>query len=70
MSLVAHVVIRDHGTAVVRWMAQFRLLAVPWAWWTVALCVLLDDLMYYCTHRLSHHWRFWWGSTSCTTRRR
>jgi sterol desaturase/sphingolipid hydroxylase (fatty acid hydroxylase superfamily) len=45
------------------WVYQYRLFDIPmtaiWAW--VAI-LLLEDLIYYVFHRLSHERRFWWAA--------
>jgi len=39
-----------------------RLFDIPWAWWSLALCFLAEDLAYYWFHRASHEVRFFWAS--------
>lgn len=44
------------------WTYQFRLFEIPNAWWTVALCFVLDDFRYYWVHRIGHERRWFWAS--------
>ena len=44
------------------WVWQHRLIDVPIAWWSVALCFVLDDLAYYAFHRSAHRVRWFWAS--------
>jgi len=39
-----------------------RLLAIPFAWWSLLLAFVLDDLRYYWWHRISHRSRWFWAS--------
>ena len=41
---------------------QFRLFEMPLAWWSLALCFVLDDLAYYAFHRSAHRVRWFWAS--------
>ncbi len=43
------------------WLWQFRLWDLGTAWWTVALCFVLDDLRYYWYHRIAHTCRWVWA---------
>ena len=47
--------------ALMVWLAQFRLVTVPWTWWAWALCFVLDDLAYYAFHRSAHRVRWFWA---------
>ena len=42
--------------------ARWHLLAIPVAWWSGALCFVLDDLAYYAFHRSAHRVRWFWAS--------
>lgn len=44
------------------WFYQFRLFDISLTWWTVILCLILDDLAYYWVHRLQHEIRWGWAS--------
>lgn len=44
------------------WVSQFRLFEIPWAYWSLALCFLAEDLAYYWFHRISHESRYFWAS--------
>jgi sterol desaturase/sphingolipid hydroxylase (fatty acid hydroxylase superfamily) len=44
------------------WAFNFRLFDIPWAWWSVTLCFLGEDLAYYWFHRISHERRWFWAS--------
>ncbi|QMW23841.1 sterol desaturase family protein [Sandaracinobacteroides saxicola] len=44
------------------WLSQWRLFEVPVTWWSLALLVLLDDLLYYVFHRSAHRVRWFWAS--------
>lgn len=45
-----------------RWMHQFRVFDIGWAWYWFALCFVLDDLAYYLFHRSAHRVRWFWAS--------
>jgi sterol desaturase/sphingolipid hydroxylase (fatty acid hydroxylase superfamily) len=40
---------------------HFRLFDVPIAWWSAAICLVLDDLAYYWFHRTAHRIRWFWA---------
>nr|CDJ86037.1 Fatty acid hydroxylase domain containing protein [Haemonchus contortus] len=41
---------------------NFRLMELPWdSPWTWILCLIFQDLMYYCGHRAVHEAGFFWG---------
>jgi len=44
------------------WASQFRLFDIGFAWWAFVAVFLLEDLIYYWFHRLSHEHRFWWAA--------
>ena len=44
------------------WLYQHRVTTVPLAWWTWALCFMLDDFNYYLFHRSGHRVRWFWAS--------
>lgn len=41
---------------------EYRLATIPNLWWTVVLCFVLYDLLYYWWHRISHERRWFWAS--------
>ncbi len=41
---------------------DFRMATIPFAWWTVIICFVLDDLAYYAFHRSAHRVRWFWAS--------
>ncbi len=41
---------------------NFRLITLPFAWWTWLLILVIEDFIYYCFHRTSHESRFFWAS--------
>jgi sterol desaturase/sphingolipid hydroxylase (fatty acid hydroxylase superfamily) len=45
------------------WVYQFRLIeAMPIVWWTILLCIIVDDFAYYWFHRIAHERRWFWAS--------
>ncbi len=40
---------------------QFRLLEIPFAWWAWILAFVLDDFVYYWSHRWAHTIRWFWA---------
>jgi sterol desaturase/sphingolipid hydroxylase (fatty acid hydroxylase superfamily) len=40
----------------------FRLFDIPVAWWSLALCFVADDFLYYWFHRTAHRVRWFWAS--------
>jgi sterol desaturase/sphingolipid hydroxylase (fatty acid hydroxylase superfamily) len=44
------------------WLHQYRLADVPIAWWSLALCFVVDDFAYYLFHRSAHRVRWFWAS--------
>jgi sterol desaturase/sphingolipid hydroxylase (fatty acid hydroxylase superfamily) len=43
------------------WLAPHGLIDVPWAWWAWILCFVLDDFVYYWSHRFAHRVRWFWA---------
>ena len=41
---------------------QWRVVDLPIAWWSFALCFVLDDFAYYWFHRSAHRVRWFWAS--------
>ena len=37
-------------------------IALPSAWWSFLLCILIYDFFRYWAHRIAHEQRFWWAS--------
>jgi len=40
---------------------QFSLFDIGWAWYWFVLCFVLDDFVYYWSHRFAHTVRWWWA---------
>jgi sterol desaturase/sphingolipid hydroxylase (fatty acid hydroxylase superfamily) len=45
-----------------RWVGQFRLFDIGYAWYWFALCFVIDDFAYYAFHRSAHRVRWFWAS--------
>jgi sterol desaturase/sphingolipid hydroxylase (fatty acid hydroxylase superfamily) len=43
-------------------LAPYAVFDIPWAWWSLVLCFLGEDLAYYWFHRISHERRWFWAS--------
>ncbi len=43
-------------------VSQVALFDIPWAWWSLLLCFLTEDLTYYWHHRIAHERRWFWAS--------
>ncbi|MBC7504242.1 MAG: sterol desaturase family protein [Sandarakinorhabdus sp.] len=41
---------------------QYRLFDIPVAWWSIGLCFVADDFLYYWFHRTAHRVRWFWAS--------
>jgi sterol desaturase/sphingolipid hydroxylase (fatty acid hydroxylase superfamily) len=41
---------------------NFRLITIPFAWWSFVLLLFADDFSYYWFHRISHQCRLFWAS--------
>jgi sterol desaturase/sphingolipid hydroxylase (fatty acid hydroxylase superfamily) len=41
---------------------QHRLFDIPWAWWSLLLCFLGEDIAFYWKHRISHERRWFWAT--------
>lgn len=48
--------------AIYAWVYSFRLMTVPFNGWTIALCFVLYDHVYYWSHRFQHTIRWGWAS--------
>jgi sterol desaturase/sphingolipid hydroxylase (fatty acid hydroxylase superfamily) len=44
------------------WLHRYRLAEVTIAWWSFALCFVVDDFAYYLFHRSAHRVRWFWAS--------
>ena len=44
------------------WLNQFRVFAIPVAWWSLVLCFIGEDFFYYWFHRSAHRVRWFWAS--------
>ena len=40
---------------------RFAILDIGWAWWAFLLAFVLDDFVYYWSHRFAHTVRWWWA---------
>ena len=52
------------GGIVLAWLLfveQFALFDIGWAWYWFALAFVLDDFVYYWSHRWAHTVRWWWA---------
>ena len=52
------------GGIAVTWFVfieQFAVFDIGWALWAFALCFVLDDFVYYWSHRFAHTVRWWWA---------
>jgi sterol desaturase/sphingolipid hydroxylase (fatty acid hydroxylase superfamily) len=49
-------------TGLALWVWQHRLFDIPIAWWSFALCFVIDDLAYYWIHRAGHRIRWAWAA--------
>jgi sterol desaturase/sphingolipid hydroxylase (fatty acid hydroxylase superfamily) len=49
-------------TGLALWLGQHRLFDIPLAWWSFALCFVVDDLAYYWIHRAGHRIRWAWAA--------
>lgn len=43
------------------WVHQYRVFDIGWSVWAFALCFVLDDFVYYWSHRGAHRVRWWWA---------
>jgi len=43
------------------YIEQFALFDIGWALWAFALAFVLDDFVYYWSHRMAHTVRWWWA---------
>lgn len=43
------------------YVEQIALFDMGWALWVFALCFVLDDFLYYWSHRFAHTVRWWWA---------
>ena len=52
------------GGIAVAWFVfieRFAVFDIGWALWAFALCFVLDDFVYYWSHRFAHTVRWWWA---------
>lgn len=52
------------GGVAVFWFSliePYGLLDIGWAWWAFVLAFVLDDFVYYWSHRFAHTVRWWWA---------
>jgi sterol desaturase/sphingolipid hydroxylase (fatty acid hydroxylase superfamily) len=43
-------------------VADWRVMTIPFAWWSWILCFVLDDFLYYVFHRTAHRVRWFWAA--------
>ncbi|MGY6661532.1 MAG: sterol desaturase family protein [Glycocaulis sp.] len=43
------------------YIERFALFDIGWAWWAFVVCFVLDDFLYYWSHRFAHTVRWWWA---------
>ena len=48
--------------AAMTWLYAHRLATIPFAWWSWAAALLLDDFNYYWAHRTGHRVRWFWAA--------
>ncbi len=41
---------------------DWRIMTIPYAWWSWVLCFILDDFLYYIFHRAAHRVRWFWAA--------
>lgn len=41
---------------------EYRLFELPWTWWSIVVCFVAYDLIYYWKHRFMHRVRWWWAT--------
>ncbi len=58
---VSGIVLGGVALAWFTYIEQFALLDIGWAWWAFALAFVLDDFVYYWSHRFAHTVRWWWA---------
>lgn len=56
------ILVGGFGVGAFYWISQYKVFDIPWAWWSLALCFLAEDLAYYWFHRISHESRYFWAS--------
>ncbi|WP_428267324.1 sterol desaturase family protein [Haliangium sp.] len=44
------------------WAHSYRVFEIGYTWWAVALAIVLEDFMFYWSHRLSHELRWCWAN--------
>lgn len=44
------------------WVYQFRMFEIGYVWWAFILCFVLDDLVFYWSHRFQHTIRWGWAN--------
>lgn len=58
---ISGVVLGGIATVWFVFIEQFALFHIGWALWAFALCFVLDDFVYYWSHRFAHTVRWWWA---------
>lgn len=46
---------------ILMWFWQFKFFDLGFAWWIAVIAFLIDDLRYYCYHRIAHRVRWVWA---------
>ncbi|MEO1001234.1 MAG: sterol desaturase family protein, partial [Pseudomonadota bacterium] len=60
-NVVAGLLLGFVAWTVLHWGWEYRVFDLGTAWWVALLCFLLDDLRYYCYHRIAHTCRWVWA---------
>jgi sterol desaturase/sphingolipid hydroxylase (fatty acid hydroxylase superfamily) len=50
------------AVAVYMTVYDWRVMTIPYAWWSWILCFVLDDFLYYVFHRTAHRVRWFWAA--------
>lgn len=61
-SIVGAMVFGTLGAFTVWWAYENRIATIGFEWWAFVLCFILDDLRFYCGHRISHRSRWFWAA--------
>ncbi|MCH8488605.1 MAG: sterol desaturase family protein [Oceanicaulis sp.] len=58
---VSGIVLGGMALAWFLFISQFAMFDIGWALWAFVLCFVLDDFVYYWSHRFAHTVRWWWA---------
>ncbi len=61
-SIVSNMLLVGLGGSLVFAAYENRIATVGFAWWAFVLCVVLDDLRFYWSHRIQHRSRWFWAA--------